>query len=1026
MAPSTRDGATVVARTHFVRGSDAETDAAFVNPSPRPVDDPLRPLQVVLILLTTATLGGGFLLLSAAETTTLVDGAIPWNEESPLRTLVRLLCLDYRFPTLNAGEIKGYLLGIGAAAGLIALSLAGLVKPRGRDDAVALDAASASEDGNGQETPISRRGASPLLTAQILALLYVLWSLASSRWSSAPRLAIGGSVLLAAGFVWSFGLGLGLGGRGARIVSRVWIVVTGVTALIAVSYYYGRNPTLRAKFPFGNPTFLSAALMPGILLGLATSVESVVAVFRGGGPRSVVAALGYAIAVAASGWAMCLSDSRAAVVGLWVGALGMLFFVLRRWWKLMPVALVLISVIAGSWYFVTFMDAPSAAGRSATLRLRAYAWSYAWRMFVERPLVGHGQGGFAMSGDSFAVEDVLRDPTVFESRIDHAHCEWLEVMADLGTVGIVLAVAMLLLSLQAGTLRVRQGARTPDGILVGLLGALVALVVEETFSVGLRVCEVPLVFFSVLGLLWAASASRSESRILSGLATPGRRTLAGVVGLVVGAAVLIATQQDFRAARSAFARDTFLQKGDHDSALRAGMSATDRLYPQRALVSLLRLAQVHVTIAEQVHARAADREQRVRHADTPAPRLEALIAEDYQIADEHCRFATRALKEIVSAAPGFMDLGHLDYAINVLQARTAVHRGDSGAASAYLRNAVAALEREIVRQPFEPVLAVEIVRAAGPTTDVARTIELLARPLRYHRLSDAYVDLLGELLPATSFRADLSRVVNEAMQALLSPPDEAAGGEAVENWAPEKLRLGAAVDFLDGEYEQAVRKLEIAALTCERIAHQAPLGAASAYAELADCRFYADPEHPLAAMHDAQRAIELAPDSRPGRDLATGVRQRLIHYHLAADDEPQARRLLRELAPAGVPEPIIEHELGTRFRRLCESLLRRRETENLRRPAESLLPKLDRWSKRALELAPDDPAGRLLAADLAFYRGDDVATAKHLQDALQAGLPLDDALRFLQMALAKNPQSQALQDLAQRLNQRRDDPSPPP
>ena len=72
--------------------------------------------------LVLAVVAGGSLLLSAPETTELMEGAIEWHEESILRAVVRLLCLNYEFPTHYPDTIKGYLLGLGA--GLAALAYA--------------------------------------------------------------------------------------------------------------------------------------------------------------------------------------------------------------------------------------------------------------------------------------------------------------------------------------------------------------------------------------------------------------------------------------------------------------------------------------------------------------------------------------------------------------------------------------------------------------------------------------------------------------------------------------------------------------------------------------------------------------------------------------------------------------------------------------------------------------------------------------------------------------------------------------
>ena len=96
--------------------------------------DALQPLHVVLICIVTGTLLGGFLFLSAAESQTLVDGAVEWRVDSPLRAIVQLLCLNYHFPTIHAGAIKVYLLGLGSGLAVLALSIAFAVRSRDDED----------------------------------------------------------------------------------------------------------------------------------------------------------------------------------------------------------------------------------------------------------------------------------------------------------------------------------------------------------------------------------------------------------------------------------------------------------------------------------------------------------------------------------------------------------------------------------------------------------------------------------------------------------------------------------------------------------------------------------------------------------------------------------------------------------------------------------------------------------------------------------------------------------------------------
>ncbi|RME38950.1 MAG: hypothetical protein D6788_06395 [Planctomycetota bacterium] len=241
--------------------------------------EPLRPLQAVTLCVLVGVAGGGMLLLSAARPTAPVDGAIEWHEGSPLHAVVELLCLNHQAPTLYAGAVKNYLLGLGAGLTAVALAVALLAGGRGgRHDA---------DDPPSEEPPVEtveepawehgRHHTAPLRTARILCVLYLLWSFASMRWSAAPQIALGASLLLGIEFLWAFALSLTLTVRAAHLASRIVLAVLGVTAGVAIWYHYGRNPTLRADFPVGNPVFLATCLIPGITLALSLLFEGLTA-----------------------------------------------------------------------------------------------------------------------------------------------------------------------------------------------------------------------------------------------------------------------------------------------------------------------------------------------------------------------------------------------------------------------------------------------------------------------------------------------------------------------------------------------------------------------------------------------------------------------------------------------------------------------------------------------------------------------------------------------------------------------------
>ncbi|MCH7885756.1 MAG: O-antigen ligase family protein [Planctomycetes bacterium] len=1000
----------------------------------------LRPQHIALIGLVVVVVGGGSLLLSA-ESGRLMEGAIEWHEESPLRAVVQLLCLNFQFATDPPGEVKNYLLGLGSGLAILILSVTLLM--RGRRDDLQDDSDTASVSGSTSDPPYlaemdQERPAvhvAPLVASQVLLGLYLLWSFASSRWSTDPGLAVGGSILLAIQVLWAFGLGCGLNPAAAKIGSSVLIGIAALTAIIAVWYYHDRNPVLRAMFPFGNPNFLAACLIPGVVLGLTFIGEKLFNRNRSGRLRRIGLITLVVGAVAVCLWAFRLADSRGPGVGLVFGLLAVLFFVLRGRWKTVPVVLVLAATVVGWIYLSAAADASSPTGRDATLRFRMYAWKYAWSMFQEKPFVGHGQGGFVLHGDFHVIQDVLQDPLVFGARIAHAHNEWLEVMADLGSVGIVLMVASLLLAVRAGMLAlVGLPSRRDRWALIGLMGALIGLCVEETFGVGLRVSGVPVLFFTVLGLTWAASAGGRSNLVARLCAGPGRRAAAGLVGVVIALSTLAIVQKDWRAARNSYLADERMREGEFDQAIELAGLSTARLNPQRALTHLFRLGEVHLLAARQVQERALDREHRALSKEPPDRRLLELAGQDLQLSEAYCMEGSHQLKELVSRCQGFINQGRLEYAINLTQARNVEaltriraaltlkrtdgdDRGSPPADSApFIKYAADAIRRELLRQPFNPWVALDYVRVAGRDLSLPEIIDLLARPLRHQRMPREFVELLSTLASNPQFDPAFGVLVEEARKVLTGASSTEETDKGVGEWAPERLRLAAAISFMRGDYEAAARTLQLAVKGYESLAATAPLGAASAYVELADCLFFDQPTDPTPAIENTERAIAIAPHSREGRELRRAAKQRMVDYYLAAAQEDLAGQTLQDLAERNLADDVVRRRLALRYRQLCESLYLRANARGSAKLAEEMLSALRRWIQRSIELDPDDMIAHRLASELAVHAGDARAAADHLHKALEMGLAVEDARPFLQWAKEMMPDSQELDHLRRSLS----------
>lgn len=981
------------------------------------IDDPnaIRPLHVVLICLVMAGVGGGFMLLSAAEPPALPDGAIPWNEESPLRAVVRLLCLNYQSPTIYADAVKRLSFGLATGLATLALGFALLAGTRSANE-VHDDGDISFGAGQQDADTANKRQVTPLLAAQLLAGLYVIWSFASASWSGAKYLALGGSVLLAIQVLWAYTLSIGLSARAAGHAVKAFVGMCVAMALVAIWYHYGRKPEMRVDFPVGDPISLAACLIPGILLSIGWLFAWVGKVrTRQGG--AVWIGLLIIVIIVAQLWAFALARSRGPAVGLLLGMVAMAFFAVRGRQRWIPVIAACLLTLAGSLYLTGTATGVSPDSRSATLRLRTYSWNYAWQLFTMRPLTGHGQGGFVRLGDAFAAQDVIADSPVFETRIAHAHNEWLEVLADLGSIGLVLIVGTLVMTFRAGVSR-SDPPKDVDNrwLLIALLASLVGLVVEECFHVGLRLSGVPIAFYTVVGLTWATCGTNGESLAAHLSQRKNRRRVCGVAGCVMGLAAVVLSQQDFAAARSGMDADAAFAKGDMDEAIELTRASLQRLNPQRALTNLYRLGAAHLRAAQQIGARGRDRLQRASVTQPPNPRLLAFSRADFRLSNEHCDLGRQRIAQLVEYAPRFFNSGWLEYWLDVTQVAN-LSREESGTRGQLLFAAVVAMERELERQPFVGSLAVDYVRAAAGRRDLSDLIDVLARPLRQGPIPGGYADAINLIRSNPAFEQEFQSVLLKTLDPAAAAKLSETSDSPAEQWAPEKLRLAATIRFRQGDLSAAKVFLNQAVRAYELLPRLSPLGAAGCHEELAACLFTSDPQHPAPALENARRAIALAPDSFPGRQFSRRINGSIINYLLASDNEEETTELLREIGPTHATDAEVLAELGARYRRLCETLLfgRGGSGGRLNAPPQGMLEKMTRWIRRAIELTPNDERCRYIAAQLSLSSGEPDRVVEHLRAGLRLGLQVELVRGFLdevnQLGLA-NP---AMKTLAEEL-----------
>jgi O-antigen ligase/tetratricopeptide (TPR) repeat protein len=962
--------------------------------------DRSKPLNVVIFCLVVMTVFGACLLTSGPFTT--MEGAKDWSEESPLRALVHVLNLSYTQTTAQGVAIKWLVFGLGASVAAFACGVSLLTRPReseewGEGDRLPGDVAPAPAP-----LALTKRQIPPLAGAQVMLALFVAWSFLSAIWARSADMAIGGSILLAIGCTWALVLGRGLNRSAAHLAAGALRAACVVTAIVAILYFGERNPTRRASYPVGNPLFLAAVLIPGFLLGIArawTGVRHLMS-SRERQAAGILAIAEGVVSTVLVVWAISLTSSRSGAAAAGLGVCALAFFAGGRRAKLFSATTAIVMIVVGLVSLRSVMSEPSPTGRDATLRLRYYAWSYASEMIEESMLMGHGQGGFTLSGDRYAVEDVLDDPLPLGARIAHAHNEWLETWADLGLVGIALVLGSLTLTLLAGVRALprieNQGQRW---MLVALMASLVALIIEECADNALRIAGFPTVFYTVIGLIWALSRQPSAPSSAWYSSNSWARRGAGVLSIACATVLLVASVGDFQSARAYAEIQPALATRSFDDAVKlADTAAYGRLSPQRRLEALERACSTHLYIAREYQISSIDRATRAHAVDPADANLLALAESDLNTAITHANLSLQRFEEIVRRSPTFFGVGWLEYRLYQLQVDFARATGDEKLAARHASAAVAALDRELSRRPYDAMIALTYVREASTRLTLDKAFEILARPLRYDPIPPHYNEYLASLSANPKFDDDFAPIWDR----LVKPqPDDAP-----DPWVPEKLRLTAVILLLRGDYEGALNLSEQARRGYASLDLHNYMATAACTAELADYQFFADISKYQRSIALAREALELLPDSTRGREMRAIILSRLVFYHLAGGDEAGARTVLDTLSP-GRPEELVNGELGAYYAELYRNVIRR-----VSRPTDDYL----KWLDRAETLNPKNELVWRMRAQLEYEAGHLAEAEELLRRALAYGADIRMVASFVEYALSQHPDNTKFKTLREEIH----------
>ena len=938
----------------------------------------------LLLLVVGLTVAAALLLVSAGMGTE--EGHRPWQPGSVLQFVTRLLNFDYAYPTPRGASVKRLAAALGAGAALVIAALMWCRRHSPRSDAAPETAPAANA-----ETPAPKRKRwhetlSPAEAAQLAMLALVAWAFASTAWSAWPEVSTGGSILLAIGVLWAVCLGRTFSRRAATTAALLLLGVLVVTASIGIWYYYERNPFQRLKFPVGNPLPMAACLLPGVFIALHMAAGSVWTAFASRRYRRLVWLLPSLAAMAPLLWAIRLTGSRSAIAGLTVGLWTAVALRVRGPWRWLTV-LVLAAGLYGGYRYARVMSTQVEGGRGATIRARYYGWKYACRLFLIRPAGGHGEGGYSLAVDAMARGDAEKDPAAFAGeRLVHAHNDWLEMLADLGAVGIALAAVGYGVTFWASAPPKRgSGASMQSWCFAGLVAALAGLIAEQATDVGLRLPGLPVVWYTVLGLVWAMMRAEEAP---TDRAVPFPRPLLWLgtgLAFAVAAILCVCSANNWRGALADARVPAWMEQQNWREAIAAAeLGADGRLATEEITDAVFRKIACYADVAS-FHLHAV-RQSSPRQPPGAAPSAPTESQrQDFEIATHYTATARDESMTFLARAPAYPFVAGTAGRLLLLYLSTARGTGfqfPDGVVPRIEEEARGLLLAEYERDRLDVSAALQCVIFC-PERPVEERVEWMCTGLRGVPMpggTEEYREVLYGLLADPQFGPAVAR----RSQAARDDYDAAGAAGSRDAFAPEALRLWAMLRAHQRGFGEAADAVAPAVAMYRTMRVTNPGMAAVALAEQAEYAFRNSPDAPGMAIELANEAIREVPPIGGQQPLITMIQRELALYLLAHGRQDEAAERIGEVIGTDDAEAV-RQQVGMAYVTLG--------SEFIGVPADRRPKQFGRWLEAAGEMAPQSEA-------VDAYRR-----------AETLGLPAENLTAILEQTVQRWPDSRLLAEL---------------
>ncbi len=205
-------------------------------------------------------------------------------------------------------------------------------------------------------------------------------------------------------------------------------------------------------------------------------------------------------ATAFTGLALLWSFARSAQIGALVGILVLGIALPRRhkWFALAPLLAMGVALLATP----ALMARVTALFQPGAEETRRNLWSSSVHGILARPWLGFGPGNFSRMMQSYEV------PGFYDTK-SHAHNDFLMHGVNAGLVGLLAALALLILSMVL-LWKARRGAGREAWILTGVFACQAGISIAGLFQVYQTDDEVEMLLYFLLGAAFALAARRHQ------------------------------------------------------------------------------------------------------------------------------------------------------------------------------------------------------------------------------------------------------------------------------------------------------------------------------------------------------------------------------------------------------------------------------------------------------------------------------------------------------------------------------------